>query len=58
MGYMEKRDVMVPLRLTKPGAKKLDELRGGWTRSEYIRRAISFAAKAGLRGPIPGDNDL
>lgn len=39
------------VRFTKAGVDKIDEMRGAWTRSEYIRRAVARAAKEGLKGP-------
>ena len=41
----------VNMRLTAEGLTKIDQLRGGWSRSEYVRRAIALAAKEGLEGP-------
>ena len=41
----------VPVRFTPPGVAKLDEMRGSWSRSEYIRQAVALAAKQGMKGP-------
>jgi hypothetical protein len=45
------RHVIYTVRLTSEGLAALDERRGGWTRSEYVRRALALAIKANLRGP-------
>lgn len=47
------RKVMVPVRFTRAGVRNLDRVRGDWSRSKYIREALSFAVKGGLRGPKP-----
>ena len=47
------RDKTVPVRFTEPAVDKIDEHRGSWTKSEYIRRATERAIKEGLRGPAP-----
>jgi hypothetical protein len=41
----------VVVRFSAAGVDKVDELRGAWTRSEYIRRAVAYAAKNGMKGP-------
>lgn len=45
------REKVVQVRFTEEGVATLDKIRGSWTRSEYIRRALAYAAKNGMRGP-------
>lgn len=45
------RDQQMNLRLTADGLAKIDEMRGGWTRAEYVRRAVAYAVKQGKKGP-------
>jgi hypothetical protein len=45
------RTVYLPLRLTEAGAREIDTRRGTWSRSEWVRQAISLAARQGLTGP-------
>jgi len=49
-----KRDQYVPVWLSQQGAAVLDEKRGTWSRSEYIRQALNKAVTSGLQGPKPG----
>lgn len=42
---------MFSLRLSPQGVERVDELRGSWSRSEYMRRAIAAAVKNGMAGP-------
>lgn len=42
---------MLHVRLAKTGLDKIDEARGTWSRSEYIRRALAKALREGLKGP-------
>jgi hypothetical protein len=48
-----RRDVYVPVWLSQLGANTLDEKRGTWSRSEYIRQALNKAVTSGLQGPKP-----
>jgi hypothetical protein len=45
------RDSTITLRLAAAGLAAIDSLRGGWSRSEYVRQALAAAVKAGMRGP-------
>ena len=47
------RDTTVAVRFTENGVAKVDEMRGAWSRSEYIRQAVAFAVKHGKVGPEP-----
>lgn len=47
----ENREKIVNVRFTDAGLKTLDKFRGSWSRSEYIRRALAYAAKDGMKGP-------
>lgn len=42
---------MVHIRLAKRGLDRIDEMRGSWSRSEYIRQALAYAMKHNLKGP-------
>lgn len=44
---------MMHVRLSKSGLHKIDEKRGSWSRSEYLRQALALAMKQGLKGPEP-----
>lgn len=39
------------LRLAQSGLEKLDEMRGEWSRNEYIRQALRLAIQQNMRGP-------
>jgi hypothetical protein len=45
------RTSTVPVRFTEEGVARIDEMRGSWTRSEYVRRAVAQAVKQNKRGP-------
>ena len=45
------REKIVGIRFAPGGLDKVDELRGAWSRSEYIRAAVAYAVRNGLRGP-------
>lgn len=49
-----KRHVM-PFRIAQPGLDAIDEARGAWSRSEYIRRAVAKAIREGMKGPREPD---
>jgi hypothetical protein len=38
-------------RVKPAGLAKINELRGEWSISEYVRQALGLAVKQGLRGP-------
>lgn len=46
---------VINLRLSESGIAKLDEVRGSWSRSEYIRQAIKYAIEENKRGPQKDD---
>jgi hypothetical protein len=43
--------INVTVRLSKPGIEAIDFRRNAWSRSDYIRHAISEAVKRDKRGP-------
>jgi len=45
------KDVTLRTRTTGAGVEAIDERRGAWSRSEYVRQALVLAMKHGLRGP-------
>lgn len=45
------RPVRCAVRMTEAGAELIDERKGTWSRSEWVRQAIALAVKQGLRGP-------
>jgi hypothetical protein len=47
------RERFIGIRLTTKGLENLNAARDGWSRSEYVRQALAFAVKGGLRGPKP-----
>ena len=47
----EKRGETIHVRLSDSGLAALDEFRGSWTRSHYIRQALAYAVKNGMKGP-------
>lgn len=42
---------MIRVRTTQQARDAIDSLRGGWTLSEYVRRATADWVKRGVRGP-------
>lgn len=42
---------MLNVRVSVAGVRKIDELRGAWTRSEYVRHVLIEAMKAEVKGP-------
>ena len=38
-------------RISEEGLKKIDELRGQWSRSEYVRQALHQAVLSKITGP-------
>jgi hypothetical protein len=46
-----KRDHYLPLWVTEQGFEAIEERRGTWSRSEYVRQALSLAFREKLRGP-------
>lgn len=47
------RAEMIAFRIGESGLAKVDEHRGAWSRSEFIRQALAYAVKKGLKGPEP-----
>lgn len=45
------KDQTVRVRTTDAGVQAIDDRRGSWSRSEYVRQALTMAMKANLRGP-------
>lgn len=45
-----KRSVMLTVRTTPGAAQRIDELRGDWSRSDWLRRAMEEAVRRKL-GP-------
>ena len=48
-----RRDHVLQVRVTDDGLGAIDKARGAWTRSEYVRAALSAAIKKGMKGPAP-----
>jgi metal-responsive CopG/Arc/MetJ family transcriptional regulator len=42
---------MLHIRLAESGLTKIDEVRGEWSRSEYVRQALRYAIKNDMKGP-------
>lgn len=53
---MKRREERIALRLSSAGLALIDDKRGAWTRSEYVRRAVMLAIKENLRGPTLKDD--
>jgi hypothetical protein len=49
------RDSTLTCRIEQDSSQAIDSLRGGWSRSEYVRQALADAVKAGKRGPKASD---
>lgn len=45
------KDQFLGARITTAGMEKIDELRGSWSRSEWVRQALRRAAEAKMSGP-------
>lgn len=52
-----KRDRYVPFWTTQGGLDRIEELKGTWSRSEYMRQALHRAVTSNppLRGPKAGE---
>ena len=41
----------IHVRLSEEGLSAIEKHRGAWTRSRYIREALKYAMKNGMKGP-------
>lgn len=48
---MANRDHVLQVRITSDGLAAIDERRGQWSRSEFVREALKLAMRKGLNGP-------
>lgn len=54
-GEGRRRDQKVDFWVSQAGWEAIEKSRGTWTRSEYLRQALSLAFKEGLKGPATGE---
>lgn len=48
---MAAREQVLQVRISDEGLAAIDQARGSWTRSEFVRASLSESVKRGLRGP-------